>query len=91
MESFCIFAKYCLPIMCDWQKGWYKKLNCSIPRRTATSTTERRARIITLEWAQYAQTSTYVIMGCCRPVWEYGGVCAFFFAQLVSADSPIEE
>lgn len=30
-------------------------------------------------------------MGCRRPEREYGGVCAFFFAQLVSADSPIEE
>ena len=39
---------------------------------------ERRANIATLEWALYAQTSTYVVMGCCRPVWEYGEVCAFF-------------
>ena len=30
-------------------------------------------------------------MGCRRPEREYGGVCAFFFTQLVSADSPIEE
>ena len=77
--------------MCDWQKGWYKKHNCSIPVRTATSIQKKRANIITLEWAHYAQTSTYVIMGCRRPEREYGGVCAFFFTQLVSADSPIEE
>ena len=91
MDSFCIFAKYCLPIMCDWRKGWYKKHNCSIPVRTATSIQKKRANIITLEWAHYAQTSTYVVMGCSRPGQEYGGVCAFFFTQLVSADSPIEE
>ena len=30
-------------------------------------------------------------MGCRRPEREYGEVCAFFFTQLVSADSPIEE
>jgi hypothetical protein len=30
-------------------------------------------------------------MGCSRPGQEYGGICTFFFAQLVSAVSPIEE
>jgi hypothetical protein len=30
-------------------------------------------------------------MGCSKPGQEYGGVCALYFAQLVSADSPIEE
>lgn len=47
--------------------------------------------IITLKWALYAQTSTYVIMGCRRPEREYGDCLRFLYAHLVSADSPIEE
>jgi len=57
-----------------------KLYNCSIPRRTATSTTEKTSKNYHIGVAHYAQTSTYVIMGCCRPVWEYGGVCAIFMS-----------
>ena len=60
------------------KKDGTKHLIAQFPDELQPRKRKRRASIITLKWAQYAQTSKYVIMGCCRPVWEYGEVCAIF-------------
>ena len=39
---------------------------------------QHRGELLSFDPLENLQNSTYVIMGCCRPVWEYGGVCAFF-------------
>jgi len=37
-----------------------------------------RGELLSFDPLENLQNSTYVIMGCCRPVWGYGGGCAFF-------------
>lgn len=41
---------------------------------------ERRAIHYHIEVGVYAQTSTYVVMGCSKPGQEYGEVCAIFMS-----------
>jgi len=39
---------------------------------------QHRGERLSFDPLENLQNSTYVIMGCCRPVWGYGGGCAFF-------------
>ena len=80
LENIRTFASYCLPVTWDWRKDGTKLLIAQFSTELRSRKKKDEQIITTLEWALYAQTSTYVVMGCRRPGRDYGEVCAFFIS-----------